>query len=598
MATKLSFRQISKRKITLALFLSFLSYGVVLILSFYLFNSYLLDKKFKEQFKLKVKLEAKNKERYLNLYLENLINSLKAVAYNPYFLSYVLDRDYLNSAEFLFLTIMLEHNDYMQLRFLDESGMELLRYERDVLGSSPYKREYLQDKSARYYFQEAKKLKEGDIYISKIDYNIENGKVVQPIVPVFRVSTPIYIKEKFKGVLTINTFAKKIIKIFSSSPIFNTIIFDKDGYLIYANGKYYDKEHNPKTIKEFLFLKDIQLPLKKNDEYLLEDKKIYIKAIKMGNQILDVAYIIKPDIVPNFKSKDYRLLLIALFGLFILAFPLSFLLSRPTIYMIDIITKQDTKLKELTKTLEKKIEQKTLENAKKDRLIIHQARLAELGEMIGNIAHQWRHPLTRLSLTLQNIKAFNKKGLLKEERLESMLKVANEQIFFMSDTIDNFKDFYKPTNGESEFLIKDSYDRVINIVGYDLKHKNITISYSQKRDIKLFGDINQLSQILLNLITNARDVLVEREIKNPKISVEVEDFEKEIKIVVSDNGGGIKKDNLKRVFQPYFSTKTHGSGVGLYMVLTIVESKFGGKIEVSNSKSGAIFEILIKKRGS
>jgi signal transduction histidine kinase len=263
--------------------------------------------------------------------------------------------------------------------------------------------------------------------------------------------------------------------------------------------------------------------------------------------------------------------------------------------MVDIITKQDTKLKELTKTLEKKIEQKTLENAKKDRLIIHQARLAELGEMIGNIAHQWRHPLTRLSLILQNIRAFSKKGILKEERLESMLKVANEQIFFMSETIDNFKDFYKPTNEEREFLIEDSYKRVINIVGYDLKHKNIEINFISEGDTKLFGDINQLSQVLLNLITNARDVLVENRVENPKIEVRVKEYDSSIKIVVSDNGGGIKEENLNRIFQPYFSTKSHGSGVGLYMVLTIIEGKFNGEVEVINSKDGASFEITIPK---
>ncbi len=168
----------------------------------------------------------------------------------------------------------------------------------------------------------------------------------------------------------------------------------------------------------------------------------------MRNQVLDVAYITKTDVNLSLKREDFRPFVMLLSALFILAFPLSFLLSRPTIYMIDVITRQDNRLKELTKTLEKKIEEKTIENAKKDRLLIHQARLAELGEMIGNIAHQWRHPLTRLSLILQNIKAFNKKSLLTKDRLENMLKSANEQIFFMSETIDNFKDFYKPSNGE------------------------------------------------------------------------------------------------------------------------------------------------------
>ena len=561
--------------------------------SFYLFNSYLIDKKEQEQFKLKVKLEATNKEKYLNLYLSNLIDSLKAVAYNPYFLSYVVDKKYESSADFLFLTIMLEHRDYMQLRFLNKDGLELIRYDRSQENSYPYKINKLQNKANRYYFKEAKKLKEGQIYISKIDYNIENGKVAYPIVPVFRISIPIYIKNDFKGVLTINTFAKKIIEIFSSSPIFNTIIFDKDGFLIYENGKYYDKQHHPKKIDKLLVLKNLHLPLRANDEYLIEDKKIYIKAVKMGNQILDVAYVLKPDATVSLKKEDYKLVLMALAGLFILAFPLSYLISRPTIAMTQTITEQDNQLKELTKTLERKIDEKTKENATKDRLMIHQARLAELGEMIGNIAHQWRHPLTRLSLVLQNIKAFNKKGILSHDKLEKMLNSANEQIFFMSDTIDNFKDFYKPIIKDSKFTPKEAYDKVIDIVGYDLRHKNIEIIYKQECEIELFGNRNQLSQVLLNLITNARDALVERNIKEPKIEVEVKKELNFCTITICDNAGGIKSSDLDKIFKAYYSTKEHGTGIGLYMVATIIENHFKGKIEVKNIKNGAMFVIKI-----
>jgi len=316
-----------------------------------MFSSWLVDKKESEQFILKVRLETQNKERYLNLYMQNLSNSLKTVAYNPYFLSYVVDNKYVDSAEFLFLTIMLEHQDFMQLRFLDKNGKELLRYDRDNPKAYPYKNIHLQDKSSRYYFKEAKKLKEGQIYTSKIDYNIENGKVVYPVVPVFRVSIPIYVKNEFKGVLTINTFAKKIIDIFTSSPIFDTIIFDRDGYLIYANRKFYDKEHHPKKIDKILSLQNIQLPLKKDDAYLIKEKKIYIKAMKMGKQILDVAFIVKPDATLSFKKDDYKLVAIVMFSLFLLAFPLSYMLSRPTEYIYKRLVQKRKELRKQAKSL-------------------------------------------------------------------------------------------------------------------------------------------------------------------------------------------------------------------------------------------------------
>ena len=553
----------------------------------------MIDKKEAEQFKLKVRLEAQNKEKYLNLYLNNLSNSLKAVAYNPYFLSYVVDKRYIDSAEFLFLTIMLEHQDYMQLRYLDKKGIENLRYDRKEVAKAPYKIEKLQDKSNRYYFKEASRLKDGEIYTSKIDYNIENGKVQYPIVPVFRVSTPIYIKGDFKGVLTINTFAKKIIEIFSSSPIFDTIIFDRDGYLIYAYGKYYDREHHPKTIDKLLSLKGLQLPLKKEQEYLVEEKKIYIKALKMGNQILDVAFIIKPNATLSFQKSDYKLVAIVMFALFILAFPLSFTLSRPTEYMYKKLEEKRKRLREQADTLERKIEEKTIENAKKDRLIIHQARLAELGEMIGNIAHQWRHPLTRLSLIIQNINAFSKKDKLTKEKLNEMTKVANEQIFFMSDTIDNFKDFYKPVSESRDFTLQEAFDKVMHIIGYDLKHKNINIEFQDECNIKLYGDINQFSQVLINLIANARDALIERKIAKPEITISTTCSKESYTIEISDNAGGIPKENLKTIFEPYFSTKQHGTGIGLYMVVNIIESKFNGNVEVFNNSKGAVFRISL-----
>ena len=558
-----------------------------------MFSSWLVDKKESEQFILKVRLETQNKERYLNLYMQNLSNSLKTVAYNPYFLSYVVDNKYVDSAEFLFLTIMLEHQDFMQLRFLDKNGKELLRYDRDNPKAYPYKNIHLQDKSSRYYFKEAKKLKEGQIYTSKIDYNIENGKVVYPVVPVFRVSIPIYVKNEFKGVLTINTFAKKIIDIFTSSPIFDTIIFDREGYLIYANRKFYDKEHHPKKIDKILSLQNIQLPLKKDDAYLIKDKKIYIKAMKMGKQILDVAFIVKPDATLSFKKDDYKLVAIVMFSLFLLAFPLSYMLSRPTEYIYKRLVQKRKELRKQAKSLEKIVEEKTIENAKKDRLIIHQARLAELGEMIGNIAHQWRHPLTRLSLVLQNINAFSKKEKLSKEKLNEMIKVANEQIFFMSDTIDNFKDFYKPSSENDYFKLKDAYKKVMHIIGYDLKHKNIKIIYKENCNVEIYGDVNQISQVLMNLISNAKDALIENSISNPKIEITIECLEEGYSIKISDNAGGIKKENLDKIFEPYFSTKSHGTGIGLYMVASIIESKFNGSINVENQDNGALFIIKI-----
>lgn len=588
-------RLINRKKFTAVLAFSFFVYGIVLMLLFFFFSNWLIDKKEIEQFRNESYLQAESKEKYLGLYLDKLSRSLKSIAFNPYFMSYVVDEKYINQAEFLFITIMLEHDDYMQLRFLDNKGVEKLRFDRDGISTYPYKKGTLQDKSDRYYFIEAAKLPEGEIYTSKIDYNVENGKVVQPFVPVFRVSIPIYFKNKFMGILTINAFAESIIKLFTEAATFDISILNQEGDIIYNAGKFYDKSINSKKATDLLPILKKELPLK-DQVFLSESKKIYIKPIAMGTETISIALVPKKDATFAFKKEDYQAASLVLFLLFITAFPLSFLLSRPTESMFKALARQREELEELTHTLEDRVQEKTEENSRKDRMLIHQARLVELGEMIGNIAHQWRHPLTRLSLLLQNLKALNKKERLTPKKLTETLEIANEQIFFMSDTIDNFKDFYKQGGKKQTFELKNAYEKMVGMVGYNLKHNNIEIRYSENMNIELCGNENEFSQVLLNLIVNARDALISNNTKTPLINIVAHSQANQYTLKVSDNAGGIPEALIKRIFEPYFSTKgDQGTGIGLYMARSIIQEKFGGTVIVHNSKDGAEFIMKIPK---
>ena len=164
----------------------------------------------------------------------------------------------------------------------------------------------------------------------------------------------------------------------------------------------------------------------------------------------------------------------------------------------------------------------------------------------------------------------------------------------MSDTIDNFKDFYKPTGEAVDFPARQAYDKVLDIIGYDLKHKNITITCTAEEEITLHGNPNEFAQVLLNLIGNARDALMEREVSNARIDLHASRDGDYACITIQDNAGGIPETILEKIFKPYFSTKADkGTGIGLYMVQTILHERFKGSIEATNGAEGALFTLRI-----
>lgn len=172
-----------------------------------------------------------------------------------------------------------------------------------------------------------------------------------------------------------------------------------------------------------------------------------------------------------------------------------------------------------------------MKNAKKDRLLQNQGKLAELGDMIGNIAHQWRHPLTRLSLTLQNLKAFQNKGKLNDKMLNDSLDTSIHHIEFMSNTIDNFKDFYKKDNEKKDFYIIEAIDSILKIIGPMLEHNNIDINIEDNQKVKLYGNKNEFSQVLMNLIVNAKDALEENDIENPIINLLIKKIKRVLELL-------------------------------------------------------------------
>ena len=235
------------------------------------------------------------------------------------------------------------------------------------------------------------------------------------------------------------------------------------------------------------------------------------------------------------------------------------------------------------------------QNKEFEKMILQQSKFVKSGEMIANITHQFRQPLNNISYILINLKKRFESEKLDKIFFDKKVNQANEQVSFLSKTIDDFKEFYLQEKEKDNFFVKDSIQNALTILNPDLQKDNINLNlkFETFEDIKIFGVKNELSQVILSLVSNSIDALKNRH--NPKISINVVSSSAEVIIEILDNAGGIKAKNLKKIFEPYFSTKEEGTGIGLYLSKIIIEESFGGKLQVQNIKDGAKFSIFIEK---
>ncbi len=256
---------------------------------------------------------------------------------------------------------------------------------------------------------------------------------------------------------------------------------------------------------------------------------------------------------------------------------------------------QSKELETINKHLEERVIEELSKNRKKDVLLIQQSRQAAMGEMIGNIAHQWRQPLSAVAVIVQNIQeAYNYKELTREY-MEDKVKQCMGLIDYMSQTIDDFRNFFKPEKSTSLFDVKAAVMKSISFVRDPLKANNIELVFHAAEDILVKGYSNEYSQVVLNLISNAQDVLVERRIENPKIEITLFQKDKKSYLFVSDNAGGIAPQIKDKIFTPYITTKSQGigTGIGLYMSKTIIEKNMGGSLTFVDVEGGTEFCVVL-----
>ena len=249
-------------------------------------------------------------------------------------------------------------------------------------------------------------------------------------------------------------------------------------------------------------------------------------------------------------------------------------------------------LKELNETLELRVQEEIAKNEEKQKVMFWQSRLASLGEMLANIAHQWRQPLTELSLTLFSLKKAAMQQNMQE--VENLYDESKEIIQNMSTTIDDFTNFFKPTKDKHYFKIADSINEALSILEKIITKEMMSI-YITYEDVEVLGISNELTQVMINLIQNSKDAFLQSGILLKEINIRVKKEKGFAFIEFEDNAGGIQEKEIYKIFEPYFTTKhsSSGTGLGLFMSKMICEQGLNGSIDVKSKKGFTTFSIKI-----
>jgi PAS domain S-box-containing protein len=350
-------------------------------------------------------------------------------------------------------------------------------------------------------------------------------------------------------------------------------ILDHNGMFLYANKFFQDMMGY--TMEELYSESCISLS---SPEYSAASETAVQKAIKYGS------------------IQNFRKVCITKSGKHLNAsMSLSYLKSRDEIVMITSDITQDIKYQE---ELKKQVEIEVAKRTEQYEIMCHQSRLAAMGEMIDSIAHQWRQPLNALGLIVQGLRHMSENDKLNKEMLEEIEDEIMQKINYMSLTIDDFSSFFRISKKKESFDVLNSIEDAIRLIDVQLKSNFIKIKIMLENGISrnVVGFPNEFKQVIMNIVHNAMMAIINNNEKNGFINIELTSSEDKLNICISDNGGGIDESNFEKIFDPYFTTRENGSGIGLYMSKIIIEHHMQGFLSVQNHNNGTKFCIELKSQ--
>ncbi|MFA9373057.1 MAG: sensor histidine kinase [Poseidonibacter sp.] len=436
----------------------------------------------------------------------------------------------------------------------------------------------------------------------------------------FKAMVPIYENDKFIGILESITHFNSISKSIRESSNVEPIIVVQKEYTkqlkeksftnIFLQDHYIANLSVNKNLIKRLDNEDFESLLNVKD-YIIKDNSLLINTPIIYNNKKLASFIVCKEIdkidltyIENYKRNMFLYLALFIIVLGLVLYIISYYLYSKELK--KVYTKLDLKREELANlndSLKQTVEEEVSKNNEKNNILFQQSKMAAMGEMIGNIAHQWRQPLSLITTAASGMKLKKEFGMLSDDEYKSSLNSILGAANHLSSTIEDFRNFFSPIKEKNSFISNDLVEKVFKLLGKEYSNKNIKI-VKNIQDFEIYSFENELLQVIINLLNNSRDELIKIEdISKRFIFIDLLKENENFILRVKDTANGIPLNIMERIFEPYFTTKhkSMGTGIGLYMTQEIVEKHLNGKILVSNETftyedqtfKGALFELRI-----
>lgn len=462
--------------------------------------------------------------------------------------------------------------------YASEGAVNILGYTADeIIGKTPF---HFMDEQDTYKIFEIfnKIVKEESNIKDLVNWNIsKNGKKVCLLtngVPIFSKNGEL---KGYRGTdkdITENIYLQKELK--DQSTLIRDVLNAQSSFTLLTDGKYLILANQ--TMLDFFGYKTLEEFHKEHDcicDFFLEEEGYLAKEVNGKNwfeAILEDLNVVHKVKMLSLDKKEH-------------------------IYYINTkgigFDKKDHYVVAFTDVTN--LERLNEEKNKKEKQLAEHLKMASMGTMIGNIAHQWRQPLTTITTLASGMQLYKDMGTLTDEFLNESLQEIADLSMYLSDTINTFRNYLMETKAFRKIILQDRIDLALKITNAALKDNNIklinNIDYSIPIKISLV--LGEFIEVIINIIINAKDALVERKIKKPWIRIELTKAEDKVMLTIEDNGGGISDDIMHKIFDEYFTTKDTdiGTGVGLHMSYKIITESLNGKLYTENTENGAKFYI-------